>query len=72
MLYRNGSLQSDCGAAQSSRMTPVLNVTTGERLYSIISDSYAPDAIFLLGAGTSLESSLPLSGELVEFAARSS
>jgi hypothetical protein len=41
-------------------------------LYSIISDSYAPDAIFLLGAGTSLESSLPLSGELVEFAARSS
>jgi SIR2-like domain/Putative ATP-dependent DNA helicase recG C-terminal len=46
------------------------NVTTIERLYSLISDPNTPDAIVLLGAGASLKSGIPLSGELVEIAAR--
>ncbi len=46
------------------------SVTSVDRLYSVIDSTSGPDAIILLGAGASLKSGIPLSGQLVEIAAR--
>ncbi len=46
------------------------SVTSVDRLYSVIDSTGGPDAIILLGAGASLKSGIPLSGQLVEIAAR--
>src|SRR5260370_2033209 len=44
--------------------------TSIEHLYSVMTRSEGPDAILLLGAGASVKSGIPLSGELVERAAK--
>ena len=44
--------------------------TSVGHLYSVLTRSGGPDAILLLGAGASLKSGIPLSGELVERAAK--
>src|SRR5690242_4027082 len=50
--------------------TDTLRIATVEHLYSRLVRSAAPDALFLLGAGASLKSGIPLSGQLVERTAK--
>lgn len=66
----NGSLLRHQDTAPNFQINMEPNFATVGRLFSIISDPNAPDAIVLLGAGASLKSGIPPSGEVVEIAAR--